>query len=145
VKVNESVPEEGPPSSLSVDESFVVLERSPPQELNNQFASFMSEQSTVYPAVSPHNTFTGGITCMESQVSIVLHCAVFLHPQVFLEGVRNVRIVMPRIQRLHFRFPAGASFILWLFRFVHAFAICKTSSEFRTMCVSNASIQKVTC
>ena len=83
VKVNESVREEGPPSSLSVDESFVVLERSPPQELNNQFASFMSEQSAVYPAVSPHNSYTGGITRTECQVSIVLHCAVFSHPQVF--------------------------------------------------------------
>jgi len=83
VKVNESVREEGPHSSLSVDESFVVLERSPPQEQNNQFASFMSEQSTVYPAVSPHNTSTGGIIRMESQVSIVLHCAVFSHLQVF--------------------------------------------------------------
>jgi hypothetical protein len=83
VKVNESVPEEGPHSSLSVDESFVVLERSPPQELNNQFASFMSEQSTAYPAVSPHNTYTGGVTRMETQVSIVLYCAVFSHPQVF--------------------------------------------------------------
>jgi len=83
VKVNENVREEGPPSSLSVDESFVVLERSPSQELNSQFASLMSEQSAVYPAVSPHNTHTGGITRMESQVSIVLLCAVFSHPQVF--------------------------------------------------------------
>jgi hypothetical protein len=83
VKVNESVREEGPSSSLSIDESFVVLERSPPQELNNQFASFMSEESTVHPPVSPHNTYTGGVTRMESQVSIVLHCAVFSHPQGF--------------------------------------------------------------
>jgi len=66
VKVNESVREEGPPSSLSVDESFVVLERSPSEEVN-QFASFLSEQSTVYPTVSPHNTNTGGTTRMESQ------------------------------------------------------------------------------
>jgi hypothetical protein len=86
VKVNESVREEGPSSSLSIDESFVVLERSPPQELSNEFASFMSEQSTAYPAVSPHNTYTGGITRMENQVSIVLYCAVFSHPQVVVVG-----------------------------------------------------------
>jgi hypothetical protein len=83
VKVNESVREEGPQSSLSVDESFVVLERSPPQELNNQFASFMSEQSTVYPAVTPHNSHTGGITRAESQVSVVLHSAVFSLHDIF--------------------------------------------------------------
>ena len=127
VKVNESGREEGPQSSLSVDESFVVLERSPPQELNSQFASFMSEQST---AVSPHNTYTGGITRMESQVSIVLHCAVFSHPQVLLEGVSNILIVMLRIQRLHFRFPTGGTIYFcgnsWLFRIVHALTICTT-------------------
>lgn len=67
MKVNESMREDGPQSSLSVEESFVVLERSPPQELNNQFTSYMSEQSTVYPVGTPHNSYTGGLPRLESQ------------------------------------------------------------------------------
>lgn len=85
--MNESMQEDGPQSSLSVDESFVVLERSPPQELNNQFASHMSEQSTVYPAGAPHNSYTGGLTCLESQVSTVLHCIVYSHPHFFYKAL----------------------------------------------------------
>jgi hypothetical protein len=92
VKVNESVPEEGPHSSLSVDESFVVLERSPPQELN-QYASFMSEQSAAFPVVPPQNSYTGSITRTESQVSILLHCAAFSRPHMFLQGVSETLIV----------------------------------------------------
>ena len=72
VKVNESTREDGPQSSLSVEESFVVLERSPPQEVNDQFASHMPEQSTVYPAGAPHNSSMAGLTRLEGQVSTVL-------------------------------------------------------------------------
>jgi hypothetical protein len=93
VKVNESVREEGPHSSLSVDESFVVLERSPPQELNNQYESFMSEQSTTYAVVTPQNSYAGGITRMDSQVSVLLHCAAFSRPHMLLQGVREILIV----------------------------------------------------
>lgn len=92
MKVNESVVEEGPHSSLSVDESFVVLERSPPQELNNQYASFMSEQSTAYAVVTPQNSYTAGVTRMESQVSILLLCRVFAS-HMFLQGVSEILIV----------------------------------------------------
>jgi hypothetical protein len=94
VKVNESMREDGPQSSLSVEESFVVLERSPPQELNNQFTSYMSEQSTVYPVGTPHNSYTGGLPRLESQVSTVLHCTVYSHPHFFLQGVSWILIGM---------------------------------------------------
>jgi hypothetical protein len=54
---------------LSTDESFVVLERSPPQELNDQFSSHMLQQPPVYSAIPTRNSYTGGLTRLEGQVS----------------------------------------------------------------------------
>lgn len=74
MKVNESKPEDllehSSQSYLSIDESFVVLERT--QESNDQFASHMLQQSAVCPAVPPHSSYTGGLSRMEGQVSTIL-------------------------------------------------------------------------
>jgi hypothetical protein len=87
VKVNESKPEDllehGPQSCLSIDESFVVLERSPSQESNDQFASHMLQQSPVCPAVPPHNSYTGGLSRLESQVSTAIQ---ILTSPIMLQG-----------------------------------------------------------
>lgn len=76
VKVNESKPEDqlehSPQSFLSIDESFVVLERSPSQESNDQFASHMLQQPPVYSAVPPRSSYTGGLSRQEGQVSTIL-------------------------------------------------------------------------
>lgn len=73
MKVNESKREDlygqDPQSSLlSDDGSFVVLERSPPEEPVSEFVPYMSQQSTVFPSVMLHNNYTGGLPRLESQV-----------------------------------------------------------------------------
>lgn len=82
MKVNESKPEDqlehSPQSFLSIDESFVVLERSPPQESNDQFASHMLQQPPVYSAVPPSNSYTGGLSRQEGQVSTILTSPIML-------------------------------------------------------------------
>lgn len=75
VKVNESKQDDlhghWPQSSLPSDDgSFVVLGRSPPQELNTQFTSNMSQQPTVCPAPPPHNSYPGSLPHLESQVCV---------------------------------------------------------------------------
>jgi hypothetical protein len=75
VKVNESkhedVHEHGPQSSMSSDGSFVVLERSPPQESSSQFASHVTQQPTGCSAVPPHNSYIAGLSQLEIQVNTV--------------------------------------------------------------------------
>ncbi|XP_069682228.1 optineurin-like isoform X2 [Periplaneta americana] len=71
VKVNESKHEDlhGPQSSMSSDGSFVVLERSPPQQPSSQFLPQPQQQSMVCPPVPPHNSYVGDLPRLESQVS----------------------------------------------------------------------------
>jgi hypothetical protein len=83
VKVNESKPEDllehGPQSYSSIDDSFVVLERTS-QESNDEFASHMLQQPPVCPAVPPHGNYTGGLSRMEGQVGTILT------PRLILQG-----------------------------------------------------------
>jgi hypothetical protein len=87
VKVNESKPEDlserSPQSYLSIDESFVVLERTS-QASNDEFASYMLQQPPVCPAVPPHGIDTGGLSVMEGQVSMILTPKLLLQGQLII-------------------------------------------------------------
>ncbi|XP_021932009.1 optineurin isoform X2 [Zootermopsis nevadensis] len=95
VKVNESKQDDlhghWPQSSLPSDDgSFVVLGRSPPQELNTQFTSNMSQQPTVCPAPPPHNSYPGSLPHLESQT---------LQNSSFVPGVPPTDLSPEEIQR----------------------------------------------
>jgi hypothetical protein len=103
VKVNESKPEDllehGPQSYLSIDESFVVLERTS-QESNDEFASHMLQQPPVCPLVPPHGSYTGGLSRMEGQVSTILTQRFMLQGQLivcYLNKDMNFRIWEPKV------------------------------------------------
>jgi hypothetical protein len=68
---NEDLNEHGPQSSVfSDDGSFVVLERTPPQEPNTEFASHVSQQPTLCPALPAYNSNARGLPRQESHVSV---------------------------------------------------------------------------
>ena len=73
VKVNENKSDlhgHGPMSSMSSDGSFVILERSPPQEPTGQFPNHAGQQAMDLPPFPAHNSFSGSQVQLESQVSI---------------------------------------------------------------------------